>query len=473
VSDVERDEIIYQDATRLAARIRAKDLSPVEVVRAHLDRIDQVNPQLNAIVTLMADSALDAAARAADAVARNEDLGAFHGVPFTIKDSLDTAGVVTQRASRLFAGFIPDTDATAVTRMKAAGGIPLAKTNLPEFSAWWETDNLVTGRTNNPWNTGRTSGGSSGGEAAAISSGMSPVGIGSDVGISVRGPAMFCGIAALKATHGRIPYTGHWPEGLIRSFHVGPMARSVRDLAAALPVLSGPDGADGYTVNPKNAGPARSPLPGVPVRVGWLAEPGFSPVDPEVTASVAAAADFLAGVGCDVEEIRLPVLEKQDWVEPASVIWAGILHTSLRGLVTGREEDLYPVTAAFFAAPTPSVGAFADAERQVEELKSAFARYFASYDVLLCPVVPFTAPVPSQTEYVVNGVTVPTTHMMRATVPFNLTGLPALAVPFRFSSEHLPIGVQVVGRWYDEATILRLGQLIETASMVRGQHPAI
>ena len=139
--------INYQDATRLAARIRAKDLSPVEVVGADLDRIDQVNPQLNAIVTLMADSALDAAARAADAVARNEDLGAFHGVPFTIKDSLDTAGVVTQRASRLFAGFIPDTDATAVTRMKAAGGIPLAKTNLPEFSAWWETDNLVTGRT--------------------------------------------------------------------------------------------------------------------------------------------------------------------------------------------------------------------------------------------------------------------------------------------------------------------------------------
>jgi aspartyl-tRNA(Asn)/glutamyl-tRNA(Gln) amidotransferase subunit A len=469
----EQNDIIYLDATEMAAKIRARVLSPREVVQAHLDRVETVNPKVNAVVTLMADEAL-AAARVAEAeVMDGSASGAFHGVPFTIKDSLDTAGVVTQRASKLFAGFIPERDATAVARMKAAGGIPLAKTNLPEFSAGWESDNLVTGATMNPWNLERTAGGSSGGEGAAIASGMSPIGLGSDVGISVRGPAMFNGIAALKATHGRIPYTGHWPEELSRSFHVGPMARSVRDLAAALAVLDGPDGADPYAVYARGAGPASSPLAGVPVRVGWLADRGFGPLDPEVAAAVADTAGFLASVGCDVEEISLPMLQDRDWVESAGVLWRGILHPLLRSFVPGREQDLHPVAAAFYNAPTPSVTEFAEAEHQIEQLKSAFAGYFTQYDVLLCPIIPFTAPLPGQSELVVNGVTVPSTHVMRATVPFNLTGLPALAVPFRFSSERLPIGVQVVGRWLDESTVLRLGQLIETVSEVHGTHPTI
>lgn len=182
-----------------------------EVVQAHLDRIAETNTAVNAIVTLLEDDALRGADAADKAVAEGAELGPLHGVPFTIKDSLDTAGVPTQRGTKLFAGHIPDLDATTVTRFKAAGAIALAKTNLPEFSGWTETDNLVTGRTNNPWNLDRTPGGSSGGESAAIAAGMSPIGIGSDVAISVRGPAAFTGIAALKATHGRIPYTGHFP----------------------------------------------------------------------------------------------------------------------------------------------------------------------------------------------------------------------------------------------------------------------
>ncbi len=201
----------YSDATRLAALIRSKQVSSREVVQAHLDRAAAVNPKINAIVTLMEAAALKAADAADAAVARGEVLGPLHGVPFSIKDALDTAGVPTKRGSKLFATFVPDQDATAVTRFKAAGGIPLVKTNIPEFSAWTETDNRVTGRTNNPWNLERTPGGSSGGESAAIAAGVSPIGIGSDVAISVRGPAAFTGIAALKATHGRIPYTGHFP----------------------------------------------------------------------------------------------------------------------------------------------------------------------------------------------------------------------------------------------------------------------
>ena len=192
-------DIIFSDATQLAKLVRTKQLSPVEVVRAHLDRIEAVDPKVNAIVTV-ADGALAAAKEAEAAVMAGNDLGPLHGVPFTVKDSIDTAGVLTQRGSPIFKGRTPDADATSVARMKQAGGILLAKTNLPEFSYWIESDNLLSGRSNNPWDRDRTPGGSSGGESAAIAAGMSPLGLGTDLAISVRGPAAQTGIVSLKAT---------------------------------------------------------------------------------------------------------------------------------------------------------------------------------------------------------------------------------------------------------------------------------
>jgi len=201
--------IHYRDATALAALIRTKQFSSREVVQAHLDRIEAVNPKINAVVTLMAEEALTSADAADKAVATGAPLGPLHGVPFSIKDALDTAGVLTQRGSKLFAGNIPDKDATAVARFKVAGGIPLIKTNLPEFSAWTESDNLVTGRTNNPWNLERTPGGSSGGESAALAAGMSPIGIGSDVMISVP--------ATLRRTAAALPVSlSAWVGSLTR-----------------------------------------------------------------------------------------------------------------------------------------------------------------------------------------------------------------------------------------------------------------
>jgi aspartyl-tRNA(Asn)/glutamyl-tRNA(Gln) amidotransferase subunit A len=204
-------ELIFQDATKLAELIRTKELSPVEVMQAHLDRIAAVNPSVNAIVTVV-DDALDAARAAEAAVLSGAELGPLHGVPFTVKDSIDTAGVLTQRGSPIFKGRIPDADATSVARMKSAGGILLAKTNLPEFSYWIESDNLLSGASNNPWDLTRTPGGSSGGESAAIAAGMSPIGLGTDLAISVRGPAAQTGITSMKATHGRVPMTGIWPR---------------------------------------------------------------------------------------------------------------------------------------------------------------------------------------------------------------------------------------------------------------------
>ena len=236
-------DIIFSDATRLAELVRTREVSPVEIMRAHLDRIAATDPAINAIVTL-APGALDAARAAEAAVLAGEDLGPLHGVPFTVKDSIDTAGVPTQRGSPIFRGRVPDTDATSVARMRKAGAILLAKTNLPEFSYWIESDNLLSGRTSNPWDVTRTPGGSSGGESAAIAAGMSPLGLGTDLAISVRGPAAQTGITSLKPTHGSVPMTGIWPRAPRRFWHVGPMARSVRDVALAFAQLAGPDGQD-------------------------------------------------------------------------------------------------------------------------------------------------------------------------------------------------------------------------------------
>src|SRR5580692_8736283 len=311
-----KNEIILMDASRIAELIATRELSPVEVMRAHLSRIAEVNPKVNAIVAL-ADGAMEAAKKAEAAVMSGEQVGPLHGVPFTAKDAIDAAGVLTQRGSPIFKGRVAD--ATVVARLKAAGGILIAKTNTPEFSYSIETDNLLTGRTNNPWNLDYTPGGSSGGESAAIAAGMSPLGLGSDLSISLRGPAAHTGIVGLKATHGRIPMTGHFPQVPRRFWHIGPMARSVRDVALAYSLLAGPDGADGFSTSPLDLDAGVGVASNRPLRVGWLASPGFfGPTDPEVVATVKAAAQALSGTGCQVEEVRLPLLEQTDGV---SILW--------------------------------------------------------------------------------------------------------------------------------------------------------
>jgi aspartyl-tRNA(Asn)/glutamyl-tRNA(Gln) amidotransferase subunit A len=462
-------EIYYRDATELARLIRTKELSPVEVVQAHLDRIEAVNSKVNALVTVTGERALKAAKLAEHAVLNGDALGPLHGVPFTVKDALNTAGVLTQRGSKLFAGNIPTKDASSVARLKAAGGILLAKTNLPEFSAWTETDNLVTGRSNNPWNLERTPGGSSGGESAAIAAGMSPIGIGSDVAISVRGPAAFTGIAALKATHGRIPYTGHYPNVTQRWWHVGPMARTVRDVALGYSLLKGPDGVDGYAVHQLEADSSNVSAAGRPIRVGWVSEAAFGPVDPEITAAVAAAAAHLADLGCDVEEVTLPFLGNP--LGDLMTVVYGEIVPSIKKLAAGRESELHEIGKGIIAYPDPSFSDYLAAEANAEALRSAFAVFFDKYDVLLTPVNPMTATPHGAQELVVNGKKVSWLHVMSATSPFNVTGLPALSVPYAFSSESLPIGIQLVSKWLNEATILRLGALLERKGGLGDRRP--
>jgi aspartyl-tRNA(Asn)/glutamyl-tRNA(Gln) amidotransferase subunit A len=466
-------QITFSDATRLAELIRTKEVSAVEVVQAHLDRIDALNPKVNAIVTI-ADGARKAAKSAEAAVMAGDELGPLHGVPFTVKDSIDTAGVLTQRGSPIFKGRVPDTDATSVARMKRAGGILLAKTNLPEFSYWIESDNLLSGRSNNPWDLERTPGGSSGGESAAIAAGMSPIGLGTDLAISVRGPAAQTGIVSLKATHGRVPMTGIWPRVPRRFWHVGPMARSIRDLALAFSQLSGPDGLDAFATSTVqfDAGVGRSPYR--QLRVGWLVEPGFGPIDSEVATTVQAAAEALRNVGCFVEPVRIPALERDFALDVFNCLHVMEMKPAFAEATAGHGEDeLYKMAKTMLALPDTSMRDYIDAEQAVERLRDGYADYFTRYDALVTPVLPLPAHKHGQTEFTINGQTVDATYLQGATVPLNVTGLPGLSMRFGTSKEGLPINVQLVGKWLAESTILHLASLLEGVSPVRNLRPKL
>ena len=468
-----KNELFYQDATKLAELIRTKEVSPVEVVQAHLDRIATVDTKVNAIVTL-ADNALANAKVAEADVLAGKKLGPLHGVPFTAKDSIDTAGVATQRGSPIFKGRVPDLDATSVARMKGAGGILLGKTNLPEFSYWIESDNLLSGRSNNPWDLKRTPGGSSGGESAAIAAGMSPIGLGTDLAISVRGPAAQTGIVSLKATHGRVPMTGIWPRVPRRFWHVGPMARSVRDLALAFSQLSGPDGHDAFATSTTSFDAGIGRQLDQPLRVGWMVGPGFGPVDPEVAATVKAAAEALKGMGIFVEHVGIPALERDFALDVFNKLHVMEMKMAFKEATAGRSKDeIYKMANTMLSLPDTSIKDFIEAEQAAERLRDGYADYFSRYDALITHVLPIPAHKHGVDKFFIDGQTVDATYLQGATVPLNVTGLPGIAMRFGTSKEGLPINVQIVGKWQAESTILHIASLLESVSPVRSQHPSL
>ena len=390
-------------------------------------------------------------------------MGPLHGVPITVKDCVDTAGLRTTRGSRLFSDHVPAADASVVQRLTDAGAIVIGKTNMPEFALWWETDNVVFGRTENPWLEGRTPGGSSGGEAAAIASGMSPLGIGSDVGGSIREPANYCGIVGLKATHGRVPLTAHWPDVLLRFMHVGPMARTVRDAALALSIIAGPDGVDTYAVPipPPDADVLDGPMQGM--RVGWCVEGPFSPLADDVRDAVADAASALSDAGCRVEQVTLREWERWSALDISNRVYGPETLHYLRPLVDGREDELSPPIRRRLAWPQPGMSEYLAAGQELDGFRQAVARYFAEYSLLLCPAGPVTAHPHDSAEIEVAGERLPGRNALRYTIPFDLTGSPAVSVPFRWSAEGLPIGVQLAGRHFDEETLLHAAAVLESA----------
>lgn len=465
-------DIIFSDASTLAKLVRTKEVSPVEIMQAHLDRISAVDSKINAIVSV-ADGALEAAKAAEVAVLSGEPLGPLHGVPFTVKDSIDTAGVPTQRGSPIFKGRLPDTDATSVARMKKAGAILLAKTNLPEFSYWIESDNLLSGRTNNPWDVTRTPGGSSGGESAAIAAGMSPLGLGTDLAISVRGPAAQTGITSMKPTHGRVPMTGIWPRAPRRFWHVGPMARSVRDIALAFSQLAGPDGQDAFASSTVSFDAGLGSHPVRPLRIGWMVGPGFGPVDPEVAATVKAAADALNAIGASVEDVGIPALERDFALDVFNRLHVMEMKPAFIGATAGHEDQMYKMARTMLSLPDTSMTDYIDAEQAAERIRDGYADYFSRYDALITHVLPIPAHKHGVEEFTIDGQTVDATYLQGATVPLNVTGLPGLSMRFGTSKNGLPINVQIVGAWQAESTILHVASLLESVSPVSGLHPKL
>ena len=465
------EDIYYAPATELAAKIRDKVLSPVEVVQAHLDRIEQLNSTLNAIV-FFTDDPLERAKEAEAAVMRGDHLGPFHGVPYTLKDCIETTGMRMSLGSKIYNDYISQQDAEVYTRLKNAGGILLGKTNMPEFALWWETDNEVFGLTRNPWNLERTAGGSSGGEVAAIAAGLSPFGLGTDLGGSIRAPASLCGVVGIKPTLGRIPYTGIQPQTLHRAIHVGPIARTVADVALGMSILAGADDVDLYT--PPVPVPDYAPLDVdlTQLKVGWSPTTGV-PVDPEVQRSVAEAAAAMGELGMNVEQVEIPALTEKNASAISTIIYTMEARRYSAPTIAGRESELTPMfRARFVDGNTFTIDDYLNAAQEWEDLRQAVKDYFSQYDIFLCPTVPMPAFPHGQNEFHIEGRTLAGRHTLRITLPWDLTGSPAVSVPFGFSSDGLPIGVQVVGRHFDELTLLQVARGLE-ASRPQTQHPPL
>ena len=447
------DQLMYASATTLAKAIRTKEVSSKEVVDAYLQRIEAINPKLNAVVQLTADTARAQARQADAALARGDTTGPLHGVPMTIKDSLDTAGMISTGGTKGRASFVPTEDATVVARLRAAGAILLGKTNTPEFTLSFETSNLIYGRTSNPYDPSRTPGGSSGGAAAIVAAGGSPFDIGSDYGGSIRLPSHCCGIAGIKPTSGRVPRTGHiFPfGGILDSFQqLGPMARSVDDLSLLLPLIAGPDWID----------PAIVPMPlGKPdavnlkrLRVAFHTDNGILSPTQETTTVVRKAATILAEEGMRVEEAQPNGIEQS--YETGMALYFADGGASVRRLLqeAGTTEHSFP----WLSAAQPVTATQLDALiTKWYRVRSTMLSFLKNYDVILCPVNAFPA--------MPHGAEGEDLRAFSYTMTYNLTGWPGAVVRGGTSPDGLPIGVQIVAQPWREDVALAVAGYLEKA----------
>ncbi len=455
-------ELPWLPATTLAALIRKRKVSPVEVVDAVLERIDKVNPRLNAFVTITADAARKQAKAAERAVGRKgAKLGPLHGVPFSVKDLVITKGVRTTFGTPIYRDNVPTEDAPIVERLKAAGAIMTGKTNTPTFGWIGATHNLLFGPTRNPWNLERTPGGSSGGASAAAAAGLGPLHVGTDGGGSIRIPASCAGIFGFKASYGRVPTypaSGAWSLS-----HVGPMTRTVADAALMMNVVAGPDGRDQYSLPADDADYGRALTGKIKgLRVAYTDDLGFSDVvDPEVSAACARAAKVFRELGCRVDEVQ------PKWPSPKACweeIFCGGIATRMAPYLDRRSEidaGLYQmIERTLKNPPTAYPQAWFDRLAWWQHPRA----FFEKYDLLLTPTIacpPFRVNQDNPSE--IAGRPVAPYAWIPFTYPFNLTGQPASSVPCGFSKDGLPIGLQIVGRRYDDMTVMRASAAFEKA----------
>jgi amidase len=448
------DTLIYRSAKALAEAIRSKEVSSYEVVTACISRINVVNSKINAVVQNTFEEALDLARQADDALRQGNIRGPLHGVPMTIKDCLDTAGVITTAGTKGRASYNPNQAATVVARLRDAGAILLGKTNTSELTAVGITDNHVYGRTNNPWDVTRTPGGSSGGPAAVIAAGGVPFDIGSDAGGSIRMPSHYCGITGIKPTAGRVPRTGHIPSleiGLLDLlFHVGPLARYVEDLILLLPIISGVDGHD-PTIAPVPLGnPNEVSL--TQLRVAYYSDNGVKTPTSDTKQALQQAIGILSAVGMTLVEDRPASVEQSSRLFSSLVLADGgeAIRNILRMWGTDPTE-MHPSirwTQSDHVISTSEMSALI-AEWNIYRSQMLF--FLKKYDAIVCPASSSPAPKHEASEE----------RDFSYTNAYNLTGWPAVVVRGGTSSEGLPIGVQVVARPWREDVALAIAQQIE------------
>jgi aspartyl-tRNA(Asn)/glutamyl-tRNA(Gln) amidotransferase subunit A len=467
-------DLCFASALYLADLIRRRALSPVELTRAVLERIDRVNPRLGAYVGVHAERALDEARRAEQAVMAGQRLGPLHGVPVSIKDNLWTAGERTTFGSRLLREFVAPEDAPSVAGLRAAGAVLLGRTNLPEFAWRGSTDNPLFGESRNPWDVTRTPGGSTGGGAAAVAAGLGPLALGSDGAGSIRIPASFCGLVGLKPTFGRVPvYPAAGGHELVA--HVGPLARTVRDAALLLGAIAHHDRRDPFALPADGVdylAACDEPLSargGDPVRVAWSADLGFAPVESETREIAEAAARALGESGLAVEDAS-PELGDPGW----------ILETLYGGAQAGAHAARAPEQKAQM---DPALVAYAEASARLgmveyfralaarQALVDALRRFFERYDLLVTPTLALPAfPLGIVGPPEVAGREV--THLgWTLCYPFNYSGQPAISVPAGWTAGGLPVGLQIVGRRREDVLVLRAAAALEALRPWGGRRP--
>jgi amidase len=464
----------FLPATEMVSAVKTKKISPVEIVDAILARIEKINPKVHAYCTVVPEMAREAAKKAESAVMRKGKLGPLHGVPVSIKDLTPTAGIRTTWGSKIFEHFVPEEDALIVQRLKAAGAIVIGKTNTPEFGAGANTYNQVFGPTWNPWKSGYTCGGSSGGAAVALACSMGPLATGSDLGGSLRIPASFCGVVGFRTSAGLVPmypsYLG-WDTLAVE----GPMARTVRDTALMLSVIAGQDDRSpiSFPVEAEKflSAVRRPKIKGL--RVAWSPDLKVSPVDHEVHRLVAAAARRFTELGCMVEQGEPDFAGAQQIIHATRAARMVALHgekleknrDQMNPNLVWNIEQGFPLTAR-------EIG---EAEKGRTALYHRVREFFEKYDLLLTPsaAVP---PFPQEMIYPkeINGQPMKNyQEWLCMTYAITITGLPAISIPCGFTSEGLPVGLQIVGRRLAENTVLKAAAAYEAATPWQEKRPPI
>jgi Asp-tRNA(Asn)/Glu-tRNA(Gln) amidotransferase A subunit family amidase len=468
-------ELCFTPATALAAAVRARRLSPVEIVDAALARIESLNPRLSAFVTVDADGARAAARAAEAAVMRGAPVPPLHGLPVPIKDLDPVAGLRCTYGSRFYADHVAEVDSVVAERVKAAGGIVIGKTNTSHYGYRDTADNLIGPPCRNPWRLDRTSGGSSGGAASAVAAGLAAVAHGSDGAGSIRIPAAFCGVFGFKPSLGRVPF---WPTPDIWAAraHNGPISRTVADAALLLGALAGPDARDPLSIDARPddyLAAVQDPLPAVrELRVAWSADFGYAALDAEVRRLASAAAERFASLGAHVDAVD------PGWSDPrdaARTIW----HASYAARLTDR----YRERADWIE---PELATMIEAGRQISAVelgRAMFARtsfhaqaqaFFTRYDLLLTPQMPAGAwPVEGPPTSIGGTPTPGMFDRLPFTFPFNMTGQPAASVPCGFTSDGLPAALQIVGRWHADTLVLQAAAAFEQAAPWAGRRPSL